>query len=76
MLPRPLPSVLAVSRRGPTPTMTGVQAALSRRGRGIRPTGRRRVNGPQGKGQDWLSLTVMGLALLTILAGLAGIFLP
>ena len=34
------------------------------------------MNGPQGKGQDWLSLTVMGLALLTILAGLAGIFLP
>jgi hypothetical protein len=56
--------------------MTGEQAALSRRGRGIRPTGRRRVNGPQGKGQDWLSLTAMGLALLTILAGLAGIFLP
>ena len=76
MLPRPLPLVRAACGRAFPPTRTVEAAALSRRGRGSRQTGGRRLGGPQGRGGDWMLWAAMGLALLTILSGLANIFLP
>jgi hypothetical protein len=35
-----------------------------------------RPSGTQGRGRDWMLWAAMGLALLTILAGLANTFLP
>ena len=76
VLPRPLPLVRAVCGRAFAPTRTDEAAAFSRRGRGSRQTGGRRLSGPQDRGRDWMLWAAMGLALLTILSGLANIFLP
>jgi hypothetical protein len=77
MLPRPLSFVRAVrGRTPPLSTMTREKATPSRLGRGSRQTGERRLSGSPGRGRDWMLWAAMGLTLLTILSGLANIFLP